>query len=403
MSNATKSNQEPEPHLRHGRLRRAAGPPRRARRSTPRSSSSAAASRSPRPPPPSPAATSTSSCTRRARRRCRRTSWPRSASTRGRRSCSLASGESSALLEEALDADVADVLLLPQLTENVVFAIRKAATPAAGVAAAAQRPARPHHHRVLAEGRHRQDRRSRRTSRRVAREARGQADAAARPRPAVRRRRDHARRSSRRRRSTTSSSLRASSTPRSSPATRPGTRAGSTSSRRRCARRTPSSSPRRSSARLLEVARESYDVIVVDTSPFFHGPMLATLDRTDELLLALRPRRADAEERPAQRCRRSSCSRSRRTRIRVVLNRANSKVGMKPKRGRGGARDEDPASRCRATGPCRWPSTGATPAVLADAESDFAKAIRDDREGARRRAGSREAEARSSWPPLAKA
>ena len=35
----------------------------------------------------------------------------------------------------------------------------------------------------------------------------------------------------------------------------------------------------------LEVARESYDVIVVDTSPFFHGPMLATLDRTDELLL----------------------------------------------------------------------------------------------------------------------
>src|SRR5919201_3877957 len=38
----------------------------------------------------------------------------------------LASGESSALLEDALDADVADVLLLPQLTENVVFAIRKA-------------------------------------------------------------------------------------------------------------------------------------------------------------------------------------------------------------------------------------------------------------------------------------
>ena len=39
----------------------------------------------------------------------------------------LASGESSALLEEALDAEgVADVLLLPQLTENVVFALRKA-------------------------------------------------------------------------------------------------------------------------------------------------------------------------------------------------------------------------------------------------------------------------------------
>jgi pilus assembly protein CpaE len=37
--------------------------------------------------------------------------------------------------------------------------------------------------------------------------------------------------------------------------------------------------------RLLDVARESYDVIVVDTSPFFHGPMLATLDRTDQLLV----------------------------------------------------------------------------------------------------------------------
>src|ERR671933_2686818 len=39
----------------------------------------------------------------------------------------LASGEASALLDEALEADVADVLLLPQMTENVVFAIKKAA------------------------------------------------------------------------------------------------------------------------------------------------------------------------------------------------------------------------------------------------------------------------------------
>jgi pilus assembly protein CpaE len=36
---------------------------------------------------------------------------------------------------------------------------------------------------------------------------------------------------------------------------------------------------------LIEVARGSYDAIVVDTSPFFHGPMLATLDRTDQLLV----------------------------------------------------------------------------------------------------------------------
>src|SRR4029079_14503698 len=38
----------------------------------------------------------------------------------------LASGGSPSLLEDALDADVADVMLLPQLTDNVVFAIRKA-------------------------------------------------------------------------------------------------------------------------------------------------------------------------------------------------------------------------------------------------------------------------------------
>ena len=33
--------------------------------------------------------------------------------------------ESARLLDEALEADVADVLLLPQLSENVVFAIRR--------------------------------------------------------------------------------------------------------------------------------------------------------------------------------------------------------------------------------------------------------------------------------------
>jgi Flp pilus assembly CpaE family ATPase len=36
---------------------------------------------------------------------------------------------------------------------------------------------------------------------------------------------------------------------------------------------------------LIDVARQSYDAIVVDTSPFFHGAMLATLDRTDQLLV----------------------------------------------------------------------------------------------------------------------
>jgi pilus assembly protein CpaE len=41
--------------------------------------------------------------------------------------------------------------------------------------------------------------------------------------------------------------------------------------------------------RLLEVARSIYDVIVVDTSPSFHGPMLAMLDRTDVLLVLCTP------------------------------------------------------------------------------------------------------------------
>jgi DNA-binding NarL/FixJ family response regulator len=48
----------------------------------------------------------------------------------------LASNGSPALLEEALEHDVADVLLLPQLTDNVVFAIRKAATSASALTGA---------------------------------------------------------------------------------------------------------------------------------------------------------------------------------------------------------------------------------------------------------------------------
>jgi pilus assembly protein CpaE len=40
---------------------------------------------------------------------------------------------------------------------------------------------------------------------------------------------------------------------------------------------------------LLQVARETYDFVVVDTAPFFYGPMLATLDQTDQLLLLCNP------------------------------------------------------------------------------------------------------------------
>jgi pilus assembly protein CpaE len=81
-------------------------------------------------------------------------------------------------------------------------------------------------------------------------------------------------------------------------------------------------------ARLLEVARSSYDMIIVDTSPFFHGPMLATLDRTDLLLLLcgldiptiknvrLGLQTLELLSFPNER-------------IRVILNRANTNVGLK--------------------------------------------------------------------------
>ena len=128
-------------------------------------------------------------------------------------------------------------------------------------------------------------------------------------------------------------------------------------------------------ARLLEVARESYDMIVVDTSPFFHGPMLATLDRTDELLMLcgldvptlknvrLSMQTLELLSFPA-------------SRIRFVLNRANSKVGMKKSEVEG-ALDvkigfEVPSDRAVPLGVNR----GAPPAV-ADTGSDFAKAIRE--------------------------
>jgi pilus assembly protein CpaE len=82
-------------------------------------------------------------------------------------------------------------------------------------------------------------------------------------------------------------------------------------------------------ARLLEVARESYDTIVVDTSPFFHGPMLATLDRTDELLLlcALDVPTLKNVRLALQTLELLSFPSDR---IRVVLRKTNSKVGMQP-------------------------------------------------------------------------
>ncbi len=128
-------------------------------------------------------------------------------------------------------------------------------------------------------------------------------------------------------------------------------------------------------ARLLEVARESYDVIIVDTSPFFHGPMLATLDRTDELLLLC------GLDVPTIKNVRLSLQTLEllsfpQDRIRVVLNRANSKVGMKKKEVEAAlelkVRFEVPSDRAVPLSVNRG-----TPAVLSEAKADFSRAVRE--------------------------
>jgi pilus assembly protein CpaE len=125
--------------------------------------------------------------------------------------------------------------------------------------------------------------------------------------------------------------------------------------------------------RLLEVARECYDVIVVDTSPFFHGPMLATLDRTDELLVLcgldvptlknvrLAMQTLELLSFPSRR-------------IRFVLNRANTKVGLNKREVENALKvtvhSEVPSDRIVPVCVNRG-----TPAVLAEPSSEFAKAI----------------------------
>ncbi len=239
----------------------------------------------------------------------------------------LASGEASTLLEEALDADVADVLLLPQLTENVAFAIRKAAhtrrqqpvaagsakrgrivtvfspkggtgktviaTNLASVVAKQQgkrvllldldlqfgdaaimlgvEPEKTIYDLVVAPGELDSEKLAGYVTKHVC--GLDMVPAPLRPEDAE---------------LVTEAKL----------------------------------------GRLLEVARETYDIIVVDTSPFFHGPMLATLDRTDELLMVC------GLDVPTLKNVRLALQTLEllsfpQTRVRFVLNRADSKVGLK--------------------------------------------------------------------------
>ena len=131
--------------------------------------------------------------------------------------------------------------------------------------------------------------------------------------------------------------------------------------------------------RLLEVAREAYDVIVVDTSPFFHGPMLATLDRTDELLLVC------GLDVPTIKNVRLSLQTLEllsfpMAKARIVLNRANTKVGMKEREVEGAlelkVRYKVPSDRTVPVSVNRG-----NPAVLSESGADFSRAVRDVAKG----------------------
>jgi pilus assembly protein CpaE len=282
----------------------------------------------------------------------------------------LASGEASALLEEALGADVADVVLLPALTENVVFAIRKATHAPRRAAAAGKREGR-----IIT----------------VFSPKGGTGKTVIATNLAAALAKDDGRR-------TLlldldlqfgDAAIMLGIEPEktifdfvNAPGELdPDKLAGYTTKHKSGLDILPA--PLRPEdaelvteaklGRLIEVARACYDAIIVDTSPFFHGPMLATLDRTDELLLVcsldvptlknvrLALGTLDMLSFPP-------------ARVRIVLNRANSKVGMKQREVEAAleqkVRYEIPSDRV-------VPITvnKGVPAVLAEPGSDFSRAI----------------------------
>jgi pilus assembly protein CpaE len=125
--------------------------------------------------------------------------------------------------------------------------------------------------------------------------------------------------------------------------------------------------------RLIEVAREQYEVIVVDTSPFFHGPMLATLDRTDELLVicGLDVPTLKNVRLAMQTLELLSFPTSR---IRFVLNRANTKVGLSKREVESALKVEISVEIPSDRGVPISVNQG-NPAVLADPGCDFSKAM----------------------------
>jgi pilus assembly protein CpaE len=282
----------------------------------------------------------------------------------------LASGEASALLEEALGADVADVVLLPALTENIVFAIRKATHAPRRAAAAGKREGR-----IIT----------------VFSPKGGTGKTVIATNLAAALAKDDGRR-------TLlldldlqfgDAAIMLGIEPEktifdfvNAPGELdPDKLAGYTTKHKSGLDILPA--PLRPEdaelvteaklGRLIEVARACYDAIVVDTSPFFHGPMLATLDRTDELLLVC------SLDVPTLKNVRLALGTLEMlsfppARVRIVLNRANSKVGMKQREVEAAleqkVRYEIPSDRA-------VPITvnKGVPAVLGEPGSDFSKAL----------------------------
>ena len=123
--------------------------------------------------------------------------------------------------------------------------------------------------------------------------------------------------------------------------------------------------------RLIEVAR---DVVRRDRPRH-----LAVLPRPDarnarpdrRAAARLRARRADDQERPARASQTLQLLSFPTERVRIVLNRANPKVGHEAAaRSRPRSRRRS-ASRCPSDRPCRSPVNRGKPAVLSDAGSDF--------------------------------
>jgi pilus assembly protein CpaE len=124
---------------------------------------------------------------------------------------------------------------------------------------------------------------------------------------------------------------------------------------------------------LIEVARASYDAIVVDTSPFFHGPMLATLDRTDELLVLcgldvptlknvrLALQTLELLSFPANR-------------IRYVMNRANANAGLKTREVEAGL-NVKVATELPLDKSVQVSVNRGEPVILSEPRSDFSKAL----------------------------